>query len=219
MYTGRSIVRVPLQKLVLCAVDGCGHLDGHGPAFRVALVGTDDAGGATHAAVYAARDRDHRLLHSDDYVAFLRAVIPETRIRSLHRFNVGEDCTVFDDLYACCQTYAGACARAAIDLNHGTQDIAINWSGGLHHAKESETSDLCYDHDIALAILKFLIFTAGKIINGRLHRRRLVQLHHTTLPSEHAERISSEQPRTPPSCPRSQQLSTSRQSREIAIDS
>uniref|UniRef100_A0A0E0LA00 Uncharacterized protein n=1 Tax=Oryza punctata TaxID=4537 RepID=A0A0E0LA00_ORYPU len=38
---------------VLCAVDGCGHLDCHGRAFRVALVGTDNAAGTTHAAVYS----------------------------------------------------------------------------------------------------------------------------------------------------------------------
>ncbi|KAF2926097.1 hypothetical protein DAI22_06g101300 [Oryza sativa Japonica Group] len=38
---------------VLCAVDGCGHHDCHGRAYRVALVGTDVAGGATHAAVYS----------------------------------------------------------------------------------------------------------------------------------------------------------------------
>jgi hypothetical protein len=34
-------------------VDGCGHHDCHGRAYRVALVGTDVAGGATHAAVYS----------------------------------------------------------------------------------------------------------------------------------------------------------------------
>ncbi len=106
-----------------------------------------------------ARDRDLCRFHSDDYVAFLRAVTPETQfdqIRSLRRFNVGEDCPVFDGLYAYCQTYAGASVGAAVKLNHGTHDIAINWSGGLHHAKKSEASGFCYVNDIVLAILELL---------------------------------------------------------------
>jgi acetoin utilization deacetylase AcuC-like enzyme len=27
-------------------------------------------------------------------------------------------------------------------------DIAINWSGGLHHAKKSEASGFCYINDL-----------------------------------------------------------------------
>ena len=41
-------------------------------------------------------------------------------------------------------------------LNHGQVDIAINWSGGLHHAKKSEASGFCYINDIVLAILELL---------------------------------------------------------------
>ena len=41
-------------------------------------------------------------------------------------------------------------------LNHGMVDIAINWSGGLHHAKKSEASGFCYINDIVLAILELL---------------------------------------------------------------
>ena len=35
-------------------------------------------------------------------------------------------------------------------------DIAINWSGGLHHAKKMEASGFCYVNDIVLAILELL---------------------------------------------------------------
>ena len=44
----------------------------------------------------------------------------------------------------------------AMKLNHGQVDIAINWSGGLHHAKKSEASGFCYINDIVLAILELL---------------------------------------------------------------
>ena len=39
----------------------------------------------------------------------------------------------------------------------GTTDIAINWSGGLHHAKRGEASGFCYVNDIVLAILELLM--------------------------------------------------------------
>ena len=34
--------------------------------------------------------------------------------------------------------------------------MAINWMGGLHHAKKSEASGFCYTNDIVLAILELL---------------------------------------------------------------
>jgi acetoin utilization deacetylase AcuC-like enzyme len=44
----------------------------------------------------------------------------------------------------------------AVKLNHGEADIAINWAGGLHHAKKSEASGFCYVNDIVLGILELL---------------------------------------------------------------
>ena len=63
---------------------------------------------------------------------------------------------VFDDLFGFCQSYAGASVDGAVRLNHGHADIAINWSGGLHHAKKGEASGFCYVNDIVLAILELL---------------------------------------------------------------
>lgn len=45
---------------------------------------------------------------------------------------------------------------AAQRLNHGLCDIAINWSGGLHHAKKNEASGFCYINDLVLGILELL---------------------------------------------------------------
>lgn len=44
----------------------------------------------------------------------------------------------------------------AVKLNKQQTDIAINWAGGLHHAKKSEASGFCYVNDIVLAILELL---------------------------------------------------------------
>jgi histone deacetylase 1/2 len=38
----------------------------------------------------------------------------------------------------------------------GSADIAINWAGGLHHAKKREASGFCYVNDIVLGILELL---------------------------------------------------------------
>ncbi|XP_059306724.1 histone deacetylase 6-like isoform X2 [Lycium ferocissimum] len=51
---------------------------------------------------------------------------------------------------------AGGSIGAAVKLNHQDADIAINWAGGLHHAKKSAASGFCYVNDIVLGILELL---------------------------------------------------------------
>ncbi|KAI9359999.1 hypothetical protein DFJ73DRAFT_816261 [Zopfochytrium polystomum] len=112
--------------------------------------------------------------HTDDYIDFLRRVTPEsveevTKYQA--KFNVGEDCPVFDGLFEFCSLSAGGSIDAATKLIRGEADIAINWSGGLHHAKKSEASGFCYVNDIVLAILELL----------RVHQRVLyvdIDIHH-----------------------------------------
>jgi len=66
------------------------------------------------------------------------------------------DCPVFDGLYDFCARYTGASLEAAEKLVTEQADIAINWSGGLHHAKKYEASGFCYVNDIVVAILELL---------------------------------------------------------------
>jgi histone deacetylase HOS2 len=66
------------------------------------------------------------------------------------------DCPIFDGLYNHCSLYAGASLDAARKLTQQQSDIAINWSGGLHHAKKGKASGFCYINDIVLAILELL---------------------------------------------------------------
>ncbi|UYV76912.1 HDAC2 [Cordylochernes scorpioides] len=97
--------------------------------------------------------------HSDDYVRFLRNIRPDNIAeynRQMQKFNVGEDCPVFDGLFEFCQISAGGSIAGAVKLNKKDSDIVINWSGGLHHAKKSEASGFCYVNDIVLAILELL---------------------------------------------------------------
>ncbi|BGP13539.1 hypothetical protein JCM10213_006680 [Rhodosporidiobolus nylandii] len=112
--------------------------------------------------------------HDEDYVEFLARVTPDNvRLFTslLSRFNIGDDCPIFADQYAFCAQYAGASLAAARKLVAGSTDIAVNWTGGLHHAKKSEASGFCYVNDIVLAILELL----------RVHARVLyidIDIHH-----------------------------------------
>lgn len=128
---------------------------------------------------------DMMQFHSDDYVSFLRRVSPDLPARGpnaiselisavgggtsssnsssqnaynkiLHKFNVGEDCPIVDGLFEYCQISAGGSIAGATKLNNGLADIAVNWAGGLHHAKRGEASGFCYINDIVLAILELL---------------------------------------------------------------
>ncbi|XP_026440446.1 histone deacetylase 6-like [Papaver somniferum] len=105
---------------------------------------------------YEATPKDIAKFHSDDYVEFLSAVSPES-LSDHKRFNVGtEDCPVFEGLFEFCQASAGGSIGAATKLNRGDADIALNWAGGLNHAKKCEASGFCYVNDIVLGILELL---------------------------------------------------------------
>ncbi|KAJ3190965.1 Histone deacetylase 3 [Irineochytrium annulatum] len=97
--------------------------------------------------------------HSEDYIEFLKRVTPDnvnSFAKFLSRFNVGvEDCPVFEGLFDFCRLSSGASIEGARKLCCGA-DIAINWAGGLHHAKKFEASGFCYVNDIVLGILQLL---------------------------------------------------------------
>ncbi|KAK1829950.1 hypothetical protein QBC39DRAFT_392242 [Podospora conica] len=99
--------------------------------------------------------------HTDEYIEFLQKVTPDNmdnHMREQGKYNVGDDCPVFDGLFEFCGISAGGSMEGAARLNREKCDIAINWAGGLHHAKKSEASGFCYVNDIVLAILELLRF-------------------------------------------------------------
>ncbi|KAI0137642.1 hypothetical protein F4776DRAFT_102860 [Hypoxylon sp. NC0597] len=99
--------------------------------------------------------------HTDEYIDFLQRVTPENMDnfqREQGKYNVGDDCPVFDGLFEFCGISAGGSMEGAARLNRQKCDIAVNWAGGLHHAKKSEASGFCYVNDIVLGILELLRF-------------------------------------------------------------
>lgn len=133
----------------------------------------------TYEAVSAGKDEVCRF-HDPDYVDFLSQVSPATFPRlcqeprfaraippkheadsvELGPFNLstspGADCPVFDGMSTYLFLYTGATLAATHQLTSNNADIAINWSGGLHHAHKSEASGFCYINDIVLSILDLL---------------------------------------------------------------
>ncbi|KAF7254851.1 hypothetical protein EG68_08738 [Paragonimus skrjabini miyazakii] len=106
-----------------------------------------------------AYSEDMTKFHSDEYVKFLKTIRPDNMHefnKQMQRFNVGEDCPVFDGLFEFCQLSAGGSIAGAVKLNKQQTDISINWGGGLHHAKKSEASGFCYINDIVMGILELL---------------------------------------------------------------
>lgn len=97
--------------------------------------------------------------HTDEYVDFLSKVTPDNMdqyAKEQGKYNVGDDCPVFDGLFEFCGISGGGSMEGAARLNRAKCDIAINWSGGLHHAKKSEASGFCYINDIVLGIIELL---------------------------------------------------------------
>jgi len=97
--------------------------------------------------------------HSSDYINFLQSVTKDNMdemLNELSKFNVGDDCPVFSGLYDYCLSTTGGTLNCAYKLNTKVSDIAINYSGGLHHAKRSEASGFCYVNDIVLGVLELL---------------------------------------------------------------
>jgi histone deacetylase 1/2 len=85
--------------------------------------------------------------HTDDYINFLYKVTPDNMKlfpKELEEYNVGLDSPIFDGLFDFCGISAGGSMEGAARLNRRKCDIAINWAGGLHHAKKGEASGFCY---------------------------------------------------------------------------
>ncbi|KAF2247388.1 hypothetical protein BU26DRAFT_459622 [Trematosphaeria pertusa] len=97
--------------------------------------------------------------HTDEYIEFLHKVTPDNMdnfAKEQSKYNVGDDCPVFDGLFEFCGISAGGTMEGAARLNRGKCDVAVNWAGGLHHAKKSEASGFCYVNDIVLGIIELL---------------------------------------------------------------
>lgn len=94
--------------------------------------------------------------HTDEYIDFLAKVTPDNMdsySKEQSKYNVGDDCPVFDGLFEFCGISAGGSMEGAARLNRNKCDIAINWAGGLHHAKKCEASGFCYVNGMSALVV------------------------------------------------------------------
>ncbi|WRT68972.1 uncharacterized protein IL334_005954 [Kwoniella shivajii] len=106
-----------------------------------------------------ATKREMSQFHTDEYVDFLHRINPDNAqqfAKEQVKYNVGDDCPIFDGLFEYCSISAGGSMEGAARLSRDKCDIAVNWAGGLHHAKKAEASGFCYVNDIVLGILELL---------------------------------------------------------------
>ncbi|OWZ64839.1 hypothetical protein AYX14_03370 [Cryptococcus neoformans] len=102
---------------------------------------------------------DMTRFHTDEYIELLQNVLPENAdalTGNGTRGLTGSDCPAVEGIFEFSSISAGGSIGAAEKLNDGAADIAINWAGGLHHAKKTEASGFCYVNDIVLGILELL---------------------------------------------------------------
>ena len=99
--------------------------------------------------------------HSEEYVDLLKNITEDSISvyqEQFMRFGFSADCPnpVNSKFYDLCKLYTAGSILGADLLNGQQVDIAINWSGGLHHAKRQEASGFCYINDCVLGIIELL---------------------------------------------------------------
>lgn len=99
--------------------------------------------------------------HSEEYIDLLKNINEETLPIYQDQFTwfgFSADCPYPSNskFYDFCKLYTTGSILSANLLNDRIVDTAINWSGGLHHAKRQEASGFCYVNDCVLAILELL---------------------------------------------------------------
>ncbi|CAF4058096.1 unnamed protein product [Rotaria magnacalcarata] len=105
---------------------------------------------ATDNELASAHDRDYI-----EFLSFISNIDPDDE--KLYReqmdvYKIGYECPPFEQLSSFCKWIGGGSITAARYLNRSSNNIAINFFGGWHHAKRSEASGFCYINDIVMAI-------------------------------------------------------------------
>ena len=97
--------------------------------------------------------------HSEPYVDFLTRTFERTFIfkEPYMQFIHGcLDCSIFPDLLRLFKASMGGSVGCARLINNGAAKLAMNWMGGMHHARRGQAKGFCYVNDIVMCILTLL---------------------------------------------------------------
>nr|QVX32610.1 HDAC8 [Platynereis dumerilii] len=106
---------------------------------------------------HKAKLTDILLFHSSEYIDCLQKLSDEDDdekwMEEAETFGLTYDCPAYPGIFDTASYITGASVKAAQALSHNYADVAINWTGGWHHAKRDEAAGFCYINDIVVAIL------------------------------------------------------------------
>lgn len=106
-----------------------------------------------------AQPQEFEAFHTPEYIEVLQKTSPaafKSNPDGYDVYGLDLDCPIFPGMFDFCRLYTGASIEGAMKLNAQQYDVAINWAGGLHHAKKAEASGFCYINDCVLAIIELL---------------------------------------------------------------
>ncbi|GAB2534871.1 acetoin utilization protein AcuC [Brachybacterium huguangmaarense] len=115
-----------------------------------------------------ASDAQLAALHDDEYVAAVRAASdPATRPDedALRPFGIGsEDTPAFDGIHDASARLVGGTLGAVEAIVGGRVGCAVNFTGGMHHARASQAAGFCVYNDAALGILRALDLGEPRVV-------------------------------------------------------
>lgn len=111
-----------------------------------------------------AGDAELGLVHTDDYIAAVRAASADPVHADPARGLGTEDTPAFKDMHDVSALIAGGSLAAADAVWSGTAAHAVNIAGGLHHAMPSAAAGFCIYNDAALAIARLLERGAERVV-------------------------------------------------------
>ena len=97
-----------------------------------------------------------RSFHTAEYIDAVEAFAQGQRLSEVARygFSEGGDNPIYPNMYDSALWTTGASLTAAEELLNGRCDIAVNFSGGLHHAMPNYAAGFCIFDDPVVAIKK-----------------------------------------------------------------
>lgn len=109
-----------------------------------------------------ADDEDLLLVHTEDYVADVRAAEADGLPRPERGIGDG-DTPVFGHLHSASARIVGSTVTAAREVWEGRAARAVSIAGGMHHAMPGRASGFCVYNDVAVAIAWLLDHGARKV--------------------------------------------------------
>jgi acetoin utilization protein AcuC len=101
-----------------------------------------------------ATEDEIKLCHTGDYIAAVQCLSRGEPLEDAARFGFSArgDNPVYPGMYEAAAWSTGASMRAVETLLSGDADVAVNFSGGLHHAMPGYASGFCIFNDPVIAI-------------------------------------------------------------------